>query len=54
MEITKNHQWKNKLIKEIDFQEGFLIALIKRAGNSFVPNGDTKIVTGDIIVFYNI
>ena len=54
MEITKNHQWKNKYIKDIDFQDGFLIALIKRGGNSFVPNGDTKIIADDTIVFYNI
>lgn len=52
MEIGQDHEWKNRRIKEIDFQEGFLIALIKRADSSFVPNGDTKIAVGDIVVFY--
>ena len=54
MEITDKHEWKNKLIKEIDFQPGFLIALIKRAGSSFVPNGETKLTAGDVVVFYTI
>lgn len=52
MEIGQNHEWKNKKIKEIEFQPGFLIALIKRAGNPFVPNGETKLVAGDVVVFY--
>lgn len=52
MEIDFNHKWRNKRLKEIDFQPGFLIALIKRAGNSFVPNGETKITAGDVVVFY--
>ena len=54
MEITEDHDWKNKKIKEIDIQPDFLIALIKRAGNSFVPNGETTLFTGDIVVFYMI
>lgn len=52
MEITENHEWKNKKIKDIDFQPDFLIALIKRAGNAFVPNGETTLFAGDVVVFY--
>lgn len=52
MEINKTHEWENKKIKEIEFQPGFLIALIKRNSSHFVPNGESKILNGDTIVFY--
>lgn len=52
MEITKNHEWKNLKLKEINFQDGFKIALIKRGQLSFVPNGETKLAVDDIVVFY--
>ena len=50
--IDKNNEWINKKIKEIEFPSNFLIAIIKRDTESFVPNGDTKIKEGDTIVFY--
>lgn len=52
MEINETHKWKNKKIKDIEFQPDFLIALIKRNKTSFVPNGDTILLEGDIVVFY--
>lgn len=52
MEIDAQHVWKNKKIKDIEFEPGFLTVLIKREGKSFVPNGETKISSGDILVFY--
>lgn len=54
MEITEAHEWKNLKLKDIDFEEGFLIALIKRGQLSFVPNGETKLAVNDIVVFYMI
>ena len=50
--IDKNNEWVNKKIKEIEFPSNFLIAIIKRDTESFVPNGDTEIKEGDTIVFY--
>ena len=41
-----------KKINEIDFPNNFLIALIKRGVESFVPHGNTEIKLGDTIVFY--
>ena len=52
--IDKNHEWLNLSIKELDLPKTHLIALIKRAGEYFVPNGKTKIELGDSIIFYNI
>ena len=50
--IDKGHDWLNKKINEIDFPDNFLIALIKRGVESFVPHGNTEIKLGDTIVFY--
>ncbi len=53
-EIDKNHEWKNKKIKDITLQKGFLIVLVKRSGSTFVPNGHTRLSLNDTIVFYKI
>ena len=50
--IDKGHEWLNKKITEIDFPYKFLIELIKRGVESFVPHGNTEIKLGDTIVFY--
>ena len=52
--IDEKHEWLNLEIKEIDLPETYLIALIKRNEEYFVPNGSTKIKLKDTIVFYNI
>lgn len=50
--IDEQHEWLNKKIKQIRSPNDFLIALIKRGEEAFVPNGDTKIELNDTIVFY--
>ncbi len=50
--IDKDHDWLNKKISKINLPDNFLIAIIKRDSNAFVPNGDTEIKLGDTIVFY--
>ena len=52
--IDKNHEWINKKINTITFPQNFLIALIKRETESFVPHGKSEIKEGDTIVFYEI
>ena len=49
--IDSNHEWLNKTLKEINPTNNFLIVLIKRKNDSFVPNGDTVIRLGDTIIF---
>ena len=51
--IDKEHEWLDKQIHEIDCPNDFLIALIKRNEEYFVPNGNTKIILNDTIVFYD-
>lgn len=49
--IDEGHEWLNKKINTIDCPN-FLIALIKRNDEAFVPNGNTEIKLGDTLVFY--
>ena len=52
--IDEKHEWLNSKLKDINLPESYLIALIKRGDEYFVPNGSTKIKLKDTIVFYNI
>lgn len=52
--IDKKHDWLDKKIKEIKLTNNHLIALIKREGEHFVPNGNTQIKQNDTIIFYNL
>ena len=50
--IDEGHEWRDKKISEITFPSNFLIALIKRGKDYFVPNGSTRIHLNDTVVFY--
>ena len=46
------NEWVDKKISSIHCPQDFLIALVKRGDDAFVPNGDTEIKCGDTLVFY--
>lgn len=48
--ITKDHNWCNKHIHELNLPDNILIALIKRGNNNLIPGGDTLIHENDIVV----
>ena len=50
--IDSGHDWRDKQIKDIIFPSNFLITLIKRGDEYFVPNGSTKLLLNDTVVFY--
>ncbi|MBR5304748.1 MAG: cation:proton antiporter [Candidatus Gastranaerophilales bacterium] len=50
--IDKDHDWLNKKINEIGCSCNFLIALIKRNEDYFVPNSDSEILLNDALIFY--
>ena len=50
--VDEGHEWLNRKINTINCPEDFLIALIKRGDEAFVPKGDTEIKLGDTLVFY--
>ena len=52
--IDKAHEWKDVELKNLGFAENCLVALIKRNNEYFVPNGNSKILLGDTVIFYEI
>ncbi len=49
VEITKNHELCNAIIKDIS-RENEIIVMIKRARRLIIPDGNTKILENDIVV----
>ncbi len=49
-EVTPNHPWVNKPIREITFPPQLVLAMIIRRGEVIVPNGDTKLFELDRLV----
>ncbi len=52
--IDKGHDWLDKKICELQFPNNFLIALIKRNNEYFIPHGNTEIKINDTIIFYEV
>ena len=50
LNVTEEHPWLNKCVKEISLVPDTLLVMILRSGESIIPNGDTEILLGDIIV----
>jgi len=52
IQITLTHPWCGKCIAELELPEHLLIALIKRRDENLIPQGSTRIYTGDRVVIY--
>ena len=48
-EIGKNHEWAGRQVKELHIPRGNLIAMIKRKDQTVVPNGNTRVLEGDVL-----
>ena len=48
--ISKNHLWSGKKIKEISLPPDLLLVLIIRDNKRIIPNGNTTILVGDVII----
>ena len=48
--ITKEHSWVSKQIKDLKIPEGLIFAAIIRKGEAIVPKGDTIIMIADQVV----
>lgn len=49
-QIPENHLWQDKKIEDIVFPPETLLVLIKRAGQNLIPDGQTKLLSGDKLV----
>ena len=45
--VEENGKLKDKLIKDISFPVNLMIVEIERGAEKIVPNGDTKLMSGD-------
>jgi voltage-gated potassium channel len=48
--VGSEHPWKNQLIRDLDISRKMLIVVVKRKNKSLVPDGDTMIKEGDVVV----
>lgn len=48
--IPQGHSWENKKICEIPLPTGSLALMIKRQGETIIPNGDMKILAEDSVI----
>lgn len=48
--VTKNHKWNGKYLRELPRDDHFLIVMIKRKEQTIIPNGDTQILSDDVLV----
>lgn len=50
-EITKSHEWGNKLISEINIPQNVLIIGVRRKnGRTIIPRGNTALYVGDTVI----
>ncbi len=52
-EIYRGHQWENQTLAQLNLPRGTLVVAIKRAGETLVPKGDTRIQANDILLLHN-
>lgn len=48
--IPEEHYWCTKTLKELTLPPETLIVLIKRNGENIIPNGDTRLMEGDVLI----
>lgn len=48
--INEGHAWIGRQLKEIDLIPNLLIVLVKRSGEKIIPDGNTEIKHGDILI----
>ena len=53
IKLTSDHDWKNKMIKELDISRQTFIVSVKRKGKTMIPNGSLKLAEGDVIILYS-
>ena len=48
--IPPNHHWVGRQIKDIEFPENSIVVTIERGESTVIPNGNTVIEKGDIVI----
>lgn len=50
LDVTVGHKWENQRIRDINLIPNFLLVLIVRGNEKLIPNGNTIIKRGDMVV----
>ncbi|MBP3880389.1 MAG: ion transporter [Lachnospiraceae bacterium] len=53
LELKNLHPWVGEYVRDLDLSRQSLIVAIRRNGKKLVPDGDTKLLTGDILFLYS-
>lgn len=53
MDISQEHQWNGKTLATLKLPPEELVILIRRGRETVIPQGDTEICTGDVLVMYD-
>lgn len=53
IELKQHHEWNGQKISDLDISRQTFIVMVRRKGQTLVPNGDTVLRQGDIVVVYN-
>lgn len=48
--IDKNHLWSNQTLRQISFDKGSLVIMIKRNDKSIIPDGNTIVLPEDLLI----
>lgn len=48
--LSPRSQWAGRTVKEYPYKNGSMLVMIKRGGEQIIPNGDTVLQHGDVLV----
>ena len=51
--LLKHHPWNDQQIRDLDISRQTLIVMIKRDGRIIIPNGDTTLRMGDVVLLHS-
>ena len=51
--VKQMHSWNGQAIKDMDISRQTIILMIRRKNRVIIPNGDTIIKEGDVVILYS-
>ena len=51
--VKQMHPWNGQAIRDIDISRQTIILMIRRKNRVIIPNGDTIIKEGDVVILYS-
>ncbi|MBO4415455.1 MAG: ion transporter [Lachnospiraceae bacterium] len=52
IELKEHHEWNGRKIEDLDISRQTFIVMVRRKGQTIVPNGGTELQKGDVVVVY--